>query len=105
MTMMPSSSDEASTISSALAESSRAEKSLMVRCRLLQLSMLQPHTVYHKLSVVVVEWLAGRNGTPALQASFAQQCVHHAVGKPARTQTPINDVTISDTFNCAIITG
>ena len=38
------------------------------------------------LSVVVVERLAGRNATPALQASFAQQCVHHAVGKPARTQ-------------------
>ena len=86
MTIMSSSFDEASTISSALAESSRAGKSLMARCRLLQLSMLQPHTGYSKLSVVVVEWLAGRNATTALQASFAQQCVHHAVGKPARTQ-------------------
>ena len=83
MTIMPSSFDEASTISS---ESSRAGKSLMARCRLLQLSMLQPHTGYCKLSGVVVEWLAGRNATPALQALFAQQCVHHAVGKPARTQ-------------------
>ena len=80
MTMMPSSSDEASTVSSVLAENSRAGKSLMARCRLLQLSMLQPHTGYCKLSV------AGRNATPALQALFAQQCVHHAVGKPARTQ-------------------
>ena len=96
MKMMPSSSDEASTISSDLAESSRAGESLIARCRLLQLSMLQPHTEYCKFSVVVVDWLAGRNATPAMQASFAQQCVHHAVGKP---------VTINDTFNCAIITG
>ena len=59
MTMMPSSSDEASTILSASAESSRAGKSLMARCRLLQLSMVQPHTGYCQLSVVVVEWLAG----------------------------------------------
>ena len=86
MTIMTSSFDEASTISSALAERGRAGKSLMARCRLLQLSMLQPYTGYSKLSVVVVEWLAGRNATPALQASFAQQCVHHAVGKPARTE-------------------
>ena len=58
----------------------------MACCRLLQLSMLQPNGGYCKLSVVVVEWLAGGNATPALQASFAQQCIHHAVGKPAITQ-------------------
>ena len=85
MTVMPSSSDEASTISSALAESTRAGKSLIARCRLLQLSMLHPHTGYCKLSVVVVEWLAGRNATPAMKVLFAQRFVHHAVGKPART--------------------
>ena len=86
MTVMPSSSDEASTIiSSALAESSRAGKSLIARCRLLQLPMLHPHTGYCKLSVVVVEWLAGRNATPAMQVLFAQRFVHHAVGKPAIT--------------------
>ena len=63
----------------------------MARCRLLQLAMLQPNTRHCKLSVVVVEWLAGRNATPAMQDSFAQQCGHHAVSKPAN--------------NCAIITG
>ena len=57
----------------------------MARCRLLQLAMQQLQTGYSKLSAVVVEWLAGRNATPAMQASFAQQCVRHAVGKPART--------------------
>ena len=85
MTVMPSSYDEASTTSSALGESSSDLKSMIARCRLLQLSMLQPHTWYSKLSVVVVEWLAGENATPAKQILFAQQCVHHAVGKPART--------------------
>ena len=85
MTTMSSSPGEASTVSSALADSNRAGKSLLARCRLLPLCMLQPHTGYCKLSVVVVEWLAGRNATLAIQASFAQQCVHHAVSKPART--------------------
>ena len=54
------------------------------------MSMPQLQTRYWKLSVVVVEWLVGRNETPAIQASFAQQCdqsyKHHAVGIPERTQ-------------------
>ena len=58
----------------------------MARCRLLQLSMLQPHAGYCRLAVVVVELLAGRTATLAMDASFAQQCVHHAVDTPARTQ-------------------
>ena len=67
-----------------------------------QLSMLQQHTFNWMLSVEVVDWLA----TPAIQATFAQQCVHRAV-KCAQTRensTPINALTINDTFNGGIIT-
>ena len=53
---------------------------------LIALSILYQHTGYCKVLVVVVEWLAGKTATLAMQASFAQQCVHHAVDIPTRTQ-------------------
>ena len=59
---------------------------------------------YCKL-LVVVEWLAGRTATLAMQASFAQQCVHQAVDPNCENSTPTNAVTISDKYNCAISTG
>ena len=72
----------------------------MARCRLLQLAMQQLQRGYSKLSAVVVEWLAGRIATPAMQASFAQQCVRH--GQTCENLTRINAVAISDIFNYAI---
>ena len=103
MTIMSSSFDEASTISSALAESSRAGKSLMARCRILQLSMLQPHTGYSKLSVVVV--VACREKCNYCTAGLVCTAMWSSCcGQTCENSTPINAVTISDTFNCAIIT-
>ena len=51
-TMMPSSSGEASTLSSALAEMSRDGRSPMDCCRILQVSMHQLQTGYWTVSVV-----------------------------------------------------